>query len=88
MAEIICNLCGETKDVPINLTPKEKEILKYIINYQKECHLSPSFREIMKGVGLNSTSNIDRYLYNLTKKKFIILEEGKHRSIRILKEIK
>jgi SOS-response transcriptional repressor LexA len=41
----------------------------------------------MKGVGLGSTSNVDRYLYNLSKKSFIYLEEGKHRSIKIIKEL-
>tara|TARA_R100000808_G_scaffold1307_3_gene6094 strand:- start:7356 stop:7625 length:270 start_codon:yes stop_codon:yes gene_type:complete len=85
--KIICNICGIEKEIDSNLTPKEKEILKFIKNFQKEYSISPSFREIMKGVGLGSTSNVDRYLYNLSKKSFIYLEEGKHRSIKIIKEI-
>ena len=87
MIKIKCNICGIEKEIDSNLTPKEKEILKFIKNFQKEYSISPSFREIMKGVGLGSTSNVDRYLYNLSKKSFIYLEEGKHRSIKIIKEI-
>lgn len=85
--KIKCNICGIVKEITSNLTPKEKEILNYIKDYQQEYYLSPSFREIMKGVGLKSTSNVDRYLYNLSKKSFIYLEEGKHRSIKIIKEL-
>ena len=85
--KIICNICGIEKEIDSNLTPKEKEILKFIKNFQKDHSISPSFREIMKGVGLGSTSNVDRYLYNLSKKSFIYLEEGKHRSIKIIKEL-
>lgn len=87
MVSIKCNICGIVKEIDSFLTPKEKEILKFIKNYQEENCLSPSFREIMKGVNLNSTSNVDRYLYKLEKKSFIYLELGKHRSIKIIKEI-
>ena len=42
--KIICNICGIEKEIDSNLTPKEKENLKFIKNFQKEYSISPSFR--------------------------------------------
>lgn len=60
---------------------REQEILDYIVAYRKNNGLSPSIREISKGVGLHSTSSIQKYIRNLTKQGYLQQTKGKMRSL-------
>lgn len=49
----------------------EEKILEYIIEYGLKNGILPTFREIMAGVGLKSTSSIEIYLERLAEKRKI-----------------
>jgi SOS-response transcriptional repressor LexA len=85
--ETKCHVCGMVKDDRGYLTPKETEIMKYIQEYIEENSISPSFREIMMGVNLKSTSSVDRYLFQLQAKQYLFVKNAKWRSIKILQRI-
>ena len=53
----------------------------------KKNNISPSIRDIAKGLNLKSVSNIDRYVYRLQDKNYIAKTPYIKRSIVILKEI-
>ncbi len=44
-----------------------ERVREYIIEYQKEKGLSPSYRKIMKAVGIPSVSSVQRYVLALEK---------------------
>ncbi len=44
-----------------------EKVREYIIEYQKEKGLSPSYRKIMKAVGIPSVSSVQRYVLALEK---------------------
>ncbi len=48
-----------------------ERIREYIIEYQKEKGLSPSYRNIMKAMDMSSVSLVHRYIYELEKKGLI-----------------
>ena len=55
-------------------TLNEKTLAKmqeYILAYQKEKGLSPSYRNIMKAIGMSSVSLVQRYVFELEKKGLI-----------------
>jgi len=84
---IKCSICNEDKEIKESLTFKEIKVLQFIINYIKKNNISPSIRDIAKGLNLKSVSNIDRYVYRLQDKNYIAKTPYIKRSIVILKEI-
>jgi repressor LexA len=69
----------------MNLTPKQKEIYNFIVTWQTEKHYTPSYFEIMKGIGSKSKSSVARHLEELEYRGYIHKPHTKHRDIRILK---
>jgi len=84
---IKCSICNEDKEIKESLTFKEIKVLQFIINYIKKNNISPSVRDIAKGLNLKSVSNIDRYVYRLQDKNYIAKTPYIKRSIVVLKEI-
>jgi len=84
---IKCSICNEDKEIKESLTFKEIKVLQFIINYIKKNNISPSIRDIAKGLNLKSVSNIDRYVYRLQDKNYIAKTPYIKRSIVVLKEI-
>ena len=84
---IKCNICNKDKEIKESLTFKEIKVLQFIINYTKKNNISPSMREIAKGLNLKSISGVDRYLYRLLDKNYIAKTPYINRSIVVLKEI-
>lgn len=66
------------------LTPKQREILEYIVQEVKEKGYPPAVREIGKAVNLKSSSTVYSHLVNLEKKGFIRRDPTKPRAIEIL----
>ena len=63
------------------LTEKEYEVYQFLIRYVKEHGYPPSLREISKGTGIASTSDVKLYLDRLENKKKIRKEFGVSRAI-------
>lgn len=72
---------GEKTTQAPHLSPKEKIILDFIIDYIEKNNYSPSFREITKAVGYKSTSSAKNQIDKLTQKGFLSQGEGKSRTI-------
>ena len=64
-------------------TPKQQEILDYIIAFQTEHGYPPSVREIGAAVGLKSPSTVHFHLKGLEAAGLITKAEGKTRAITV-----
>lgn len=67
------------------MTPKQAEILNYIIERQSNDGVSPSYREIARAVGVAGYGNIARHVQMLERDGWIAREPNHARSIRVLK---
>lgn len=67
------------------ITEKEKEILKYIIQFKSVNGYSPSVREIAQGVNTKSLNHVYSALEDLKVKEYITFKEKKTRTINVLK---
>lgn len=63
------------------MSEREQEILKFIIVYREQNSLSPSIREIGEGIGLHSTSSVQKYIHSLLMKGYLQQTKGKTRSL-------
>lgn len=66
------------------LTDKQTEILNIIKEFINEYGYSPSFREVGKIAGLNSSATVFVHLKNLKEKGYITYKKGAYRTIRII----
>lgn len=67
------------------MTKREQEVLAFIVEYRKANDLSPSVREIGEGVGLHSTSSVQKYIQSLTEKGYLYQTKGKMRTLRLVR---
>lgn len=70
------------------LTPKQKQILKFIRDYIKENDYAPSLQEIKKHFKLSSISTIHEHIENLKSKGYLEKTENQPRSIELCKKQK
>ena len=70
----------------MKINEKHMAILSYIKQYSTSKGYAPTYREIMAKVGIKSTSTVSCYIQALKDYGFIMIEEKKPRTIRILKE--
>ena len=68
------------------LSPRQKNILDYIINQVQLKGYPPSVREIGLAVGLQSSSTVHGHLNRLQSKGYIMRDPTKPRAIMILKD--
>jgi SOS-response transcriptional repressor LexA len=66
------------------LTKKQTLILEFITDFTKMYDYSPSYREIMTGVGLSSVSAVAEHIDNLVAKGAIKKIPGAARSLEII----
>ncbi len=66
------------------LTDRQREILTFIGEFQKNLKRPPAVREIGDAVGLSSPCTVYRHLETLEKRGFIKRERGKARAIEIV----
>lgn len=69
----------------MSMTPRQKDVLDFVVDFQKEYGFSPTFREIGAGIGVKSVSRIAVLLNALQDRKYITYRSGGHRSIEILR---
>lgn len=68
----------------IKLTKKQLAVLDFLHDFTEEKGYSPSYREIMAGLGLSSVSAVAEHIDNLIEKGVIKKNPGEARSLEIL----
>jgi repressor LexA len=68
-----------------NLTPAQKELYDWLVEYIRTTQHAPSIRQMMEGMKLRSPAPVQSRLDHLRKKGYIDWADGKARTIRILK---
>ena len=69
------------------LTFQQEKLLKFIINYQKENNVTPSFDEMKDGLDLKSKSGIHRIVSALEERGYIKKLNNRARAIEIIKNV-
>ena len=68
----------------IKLTKKQLAVLDFLQDFTEENGYSPSYREIMSGLGLSSVSAVAEHVENLVEKGVLKKVPGAARSLEIL----
>lgn len=68
----------------VKLTKKQLAVLDFIRDFTEEHGVSPSYREIMEGLGLTSVSAVAEHVDNLVSKGALLKTPGEARSLEIL----
>ncbi|MBR2543018.1 hypothetical protein IKF03_00210 [Candidatus Saccharibacteria bacterium] len=68
----------------IKLTKKQLAVLGFLQDFEEENGYSPSYREIMTGLGLSSVSAVAEHIDNLVSKGVVKKVPGAARSLEIL----
>lgn len=68
----------------IKLTKKQLAVLGFLQEFTDENGYSPSYREIMSGLGLSSVSAVAEHVENLVEKGVLKKVPGAARSLEIL----
>lgn len=71
----------------LELTKKQTLILDFITTFTKEYNYSPSYREIMTGLGLSSVSAVAEHVDNLVAKGALRKIPGAARSLEVITEL-
>lgn len=68
----------------IKLTKKQLAVLDFLRDFTDERGISPTYREIMNGLGLSSVSAVAEHVDNLVKKGVVKRVPGAARSLEVL----
>ena len=68
----------------LKLTKKQLTVLEFLENFTEENGISPSYREIMSGLGLSSVSAVAEHIDNLISKGVLKKVPGAARSLEVL----
>lgn len=66
------------------LTEAQQELFDWLVSYIHHHHHSPSIRQMMSAMNLKSPAPVQNRLEHLRNKGYIVWEEGKARTIRLL----
>lgn len=66
------------------LTKKQKQIVEFISTFLRENNYSPSYREIMTGLGLSSVSAVAEHIENLVTKGVLKKTPNAARSLEVV----
>ena len=69
------------------LTHQQENLLKFIINFQKQSNVTPSFDEMKIGLGLKSKSGIHRLVSGLEERGYIKKLTNRARAIEVIKKV-
>ena len=70
--------------MPETLTPLERRIYNYLIDFLTENTYQPSIREIGKRFGIKSTKTVSEHLQSLADKGYIERDASRSRGVRIV----
>ena len=68
----------------IKLTKKQLAVLNFLEDFTEENGYSPSYREIMAGLGLSSVSAVAEHIDNMVSKGVLKKVPGAARSLEVL----
>ena len=68
----------------VKLTKKQLAVLEFLENFTEENSYSPSYRDIMSGIGLSSVSAVAEHVDNLVAKGVLRKVPGAARSLEVL----
>jgi len=68
----------------VKLTKKQLAVLTFIQDFTEGNGTSPSYREIMEGLGLSSVSAVAEHIDNLVAKGVLLKTPGAARSLEVL----
>lgn len=68
----------------VKLTKKQLAVLNYLQDFTEDKGYSPSYREMMAGLGLSSVSAVAEHVENLVEKGVLKKVPGAARSLEIL----
>ncbi len=71
----------------IGLTPRQQDLLRFVIGFQAAKGFSPSFKEIAKGIGLKGCAQVSRQLDALEERGAIRRLIDRARAIEVLEPI-
>ena len=69
------------------MTEREKEVLRYIIQFKQTNGYSPTVREIANGINTSSIPHVSAMLDDLSTEGYISFKPKSPRTIRVLKFI-
>jgi repressor LexA len=69
-----------------NLTPAQKELYDWLVDYIRTTQHAPSIRQMMRAMNLKSPAPIQSRLERLHSKGYVEWTKGKARTIRILRQ--
>ena len=84
---IVCENCKRPLVNSYFPTKKERNIIKFIQDFQQNNKETPTFRQIGDYTQIKSSSGVHRYLHKLQDRGFLHLEIAKRRSITVLKGV-
>ena len=70
------------------LTPRQKEVLDFLVQFSEEHGYAPSFEEIASGVGLASLATVHKHITALEQKGYVRRRFNESRSIEISPDYK
>ncbi|MCP1460221.1 MULTISPECIES: LexA family protein [Bacillus] len=68
-----------------DMTKRQSETLQAIIHFINEHGVAPTYRELMKHLGLSSTSTVKGHLDKLKEKNYITWQNGCPRTLKLEK---
>jgi repressor LexA len=78
----------KTLNKNMNLTKKQKEVLDYIIEFEKDNGYTPSYQEIANDLGLSSKATVAEHVKNLENKGYLKTNYNEARSIQLVEQEK
>lgn len=70
------------------MTPKQKELLDFISEYQRsKGGVSPSYEEMQRAIGVSSKSEVARIIEALEAQEFIRRKPGRARSVEVVRRV-
>jgi repressor LexA len=69
-----------------SLTDRQKRVLSFIEAHIREHGFPPTIREIGRHLGIKSTNGVNDHLNALQKKGFLTREEGKSRTLQLVRD--
>lgn len=67
------------------MTPKQHELLTFIVASQRKNGFTPTYGEMAAHLGLSSKSGVHRLIYGLQAGGYILLRKGTARSITVVR---
>lgn len=67
------------------MTPKQHELLSFIVASQRANGFTPCYREMAAHLGLSSKSGINRLVYGLEAAGYIKVRKGAARSVTVIR---